>query len=469
MKENKQEHSAAIQNGDDMVFSKARKVMAVYMQSTGSTVCIYDCNCLPLKENGDSGIEQNICKFCKGGDSESAVGDYKAQPETKQAANGRGKNLPCRELHVNAIRESSRRGGTHIYKCSLGLMFWTSPIYSEGRFSCAVRGSGYLDENANAEDFAAKCNGAVSPDEFERRVSAFPKGDTEKIESLAEMLLLCAESLSSGSEDYHEILRRRSEQQRVLSTLIAELKAKYPEGSILPGYPLEKERLLIAALRRGSSAEAIKVLNDLLAVLIFSNQNHFRHIQLRALELVVLLSRLGNNSGGSAAMETGARCLKRIQEAKTIEELTDILHNTVESIAAQISSFQGIPHAVALRKADRYIRENFSRKISLQEIATISGLSAPYFSTIFKEEMGENLSKYLNRLRVEKAGKLLLETDMSLSEIAGACCFEDQSWFSKIFKNFTGLSPGRYRSQGGGIIQEISENNLSEDYLKTIK
>jgi AraC-like DNA-binding protein len=62
---------------------------------------------------------------------------------------------------------------------------------------------------------------------------------------------------------------------------------------------------------------------------------------------------------------------------------------------------------------------------------------------------------------------MLLETDLSLSEIAGSCGFEDQSWFSKIFKSYTGMSPGKYRGQGGGLVQEISENNLSVDY-KTI-
>ncbi|MDR1899548.1 MAG: AraC family transcriptional regulator, partial [Treponema sp.] len=157
------------------------------------------------------------------------------------------------------------------------------------------------------------------------------------------------------------------------------------------------------------------------------------------------------------------------QEAQSIEELTDVLHITVERMAGQIFSFQGIRHASALRKAERYIWENYTRKISLQEIADASGLSAPYFSTIFKEEMGENLSSYLNRLRVERAGHLLLETDLSLSEIAGSCGFEDQSWFSKIFKSFTGISPGKYRVQGGGVVQEISENNLSEDYRTIIK
>jgi AraC-like DNA-binding protein len=104
-----------------------------------------------------------------------------------------------------------------------------------------------------------------------------------------------------------------------------------------------------------------------------------------------------------------------------------------------------------MRKAEFFIKENFTRKISLREVAKIAGLSAPYFSTIFKEEMGENLSKYINRQRVEKASRMLLETDLSLSEISNSCCFDDQSWFSKIFKSFTGISPSKYRSQGGKI------------------
>ena len=117
-------------------------------------------------------------------------------------------------------------------------------------------------------------------------------------------------------------------------------------------------------------------------------------------------------------------------------------------MSEKIFSFNGVRHFPALRKAERYIWDNYTRKISLREIAKASGLSAPYFSTIFKEEMGENLSDYLNRLRIEKAAALLLTTNMSIGEIAKTCGFEDQSWFSKIFKNNTGYTPGKYRDQG---------------------
>jgi len=353
----------------------------------------------------------------------------------------------------------------------LGFIFWTSPIYTDGSFSGALRGSGYIDKQYIENDAGLMSNKKIPLEEFKEHLETIPKADEEKVQSLAEMLLLCAEALSSGKEGYHDLLRRRGKQQEVITQYMNELRAKYPEGNMKPGYPLDKERQLISSMRNGDIEDAKKILNELLSILIFSNQGHFKYIQLRTTELVVLLSRIEISPGknGTLAIETSSRSLKSIQESKNIEELIDLLHNIVERISGQISSFQGIPHAVALRKAESFILENYTRKISLQEIADVAGLSAPYFSTIFKEEMGENLSKYLNRLRVERASRMLLETNMSLSEIAGACCFEDQSWFSKIFKVYTGISPGKYRNQGGSTVRDISENNMSEDFIKTLK
>jgi len=410
----------------DQGVSRKRKVVSVYTRATGSNVQIFDYNFRSFGVDDKPGIEQSICQYCTGNES-------------------------CREMHIQTIQKSGRNGKPHTYQCDLGLLFWACPIYSEGEFSGALHGSGYLGREIDKPECVKKCNGIISPEEFVRRISDIPVCDAERVDSLAEMLLLCAESLSTGSGNYHEMLRLRSEQQASLSGLIEKLKKKYPEGSMLPGYPLDKERQLIASLYRGNKRETEKILNEVLAVLVFSNSNNFRYIQMRVLELAVLLARAGIDSGSKIATEINVCYLKQIQEAKTIEELAGTLYNIVEDITGQVASFQGIPHALAMRKAETYIRENFTRKISLREIAKYAGLSAPYFSTIFKVEMGENLSKYVNRLRVEKASKMLLETDASLSEISSACCFEDQSWFTKIFKAFTGISPGKYRNRGGSI------------------
>jgi YesN/AraC family two-component response regulator len=380
--------------------------MRSYARVTGARVCVYDHNYLPA--------------------AESPAEDLLVSP--------------CRELHLNAIMESCRSGGSYVYRCDRGFMFWTSPLYSGGRFAGALLGSlpGFDFRSDTAE---------------------------EKIQALAELMLICAESLSAGNGDYYETLKRRSEQQARLTEALQKLKEKYAHDAPPEDYPMDQERLLLASLRRGDHEEGKRILNEILAALLFSNPDQFKYIQFRAIELIVLLSRAGASplAADRTMLEMNNTYIRRIQEVKTIEDLTDALNLIVDRMAGMIFSFQGIRHASALRKAERFIQENYSRKISLREIARVSGLSAPYFSTIFKEEMGENFSNYLNRLRVEKASRMLLDTNFSLSEIAGSCGFEDQSWFSKIFKLFTGVSPGKYRSRNGGIIKEISEDNFSAD------
>jgi AraC-like DNA-binding protein/ligand-binding sensor protein len=448
----------------DPILIEACQMMKWYAKATGTKVCVINHKNLPRPEFLEElAGDENICLYCLRHQVENARIDNVADC----------RSFPCSEMHINAIKEAHHFGGSYIYMCDLGFMFWTSPLYANGRFVGSLISTGFLgiDSQETTEAMYLMGKGRVSEEELKNHLSIYPRGESERIKAMAELLLICAEKLSSASEDYHETLRRRAEQQSDLSSQIQELKSRYPPGTPAPGYPLDKERQLLAAIRRGDNGMGRKILNELLATLLFSNPDQFKYIQFRAIELVVLLSRAEINAGTitNTLLETNNYYLMRIQETENIEELTDELHMIVERMAGHIFSFQGIRHAAAMKKAEWYIWENYTRKISLQEVAGVSGLSAPYFSTIFKEEMGENLSGYLNRLRVEKAGRLLVETDLSLSEISGSCGFEDQSWFSKIFKTYTGVSPGKYREQGGGRISEISEDNFSLNYRRIIK
>jgi AraC-like DNA-binding protein/ligand-binding sensor protein len=440
---------------------EACKLAAEYARATGAMICVLDKEYLPIAElSREVYSRKNTCLICL----KYKNGGYSGVPDMK--------NSHCRPLHINAVKESAGFGGSYIDMCELGFMFWTSPIYTGGVLTGTLMGTGFLgiDRAETREALSALTNGEIPEEELEEHLKQFPRGDSEQIKSMAELLQICAENMSLGNEGYQDLLKRRGEQQTSLAAEIQELKIKYPPGTRYPGYPLDKERMLLAAIRRGDNKNGRKILNSILASLLFSNPDQFKFIQFRALELVVLLSRtiIGPSNTEEVMLEVNDQYLKRIQETKNIEELTDELHAIIETMAEQIFSFQGIRHASALKKAERFIWENCAGKIKLQEIAEVSGLSAPYFSTIFKEEMGENLSTYLNRLRVEKAGRMLIETDLSLSEISGSCGFEDQSWFSKIFKHYTGTSPGKYRDQGGGGKIEISENNFSQNYRSFI-
>ncbi|MDR2516752.1 MAG: helix-turn-helix domain-containing protein [Spirochaetaceae bacterium] len=440
------------------VLLRALKVLRIYTGATGAKGCVLEQNGLPIPEMMEELLDdRNPCLFCIRHRSRA---EQPVAPRDFTAS-------PCHGLHCDAVKKASHYGGSYIYICEAGLMFWTCPVVRNGEFSGALIASGFtgIDVEESIRIMLSFAEGGADAEQVRAMMTAFPHAGADRVRALADILLTCAQSLSEAGEDYHETLRRRAMQQAVISEQLALLRRQYPEGGPMPGYPLDKERLLLSALRRGDNETGRKVLNELLGVLFYTNPDEFNYIRFRALELVVLLSRtaVSPGFGESAMLETNNRYLKQIQEVENIGELTDALHAIVENMAGQIFSFQGVRHAAALQKAERFIHENFTRKISLGEIAENSGLSAPYFSTIFREEMGENLSSYLNRLRVEKAGRLLTETNLNLADIAGSCGFEDQSWFSKIFKSFTGTSPGKYRNQGGSRNTGVSENSFAED------
>jgi YesN/AraC family two-component response regulator len=409
---------------------------------------------LPLK--GDqANTPVSFCSFCR---------KYSRQSDRVWDDN----EYPCTGIHIDSISQAQHAGGVYIYTCEMGFAFWTCPLFTGGRLAGALiagRILGVKRQDA-VENFFTMSRGLISREEAEERLECVPEKSQDEIKSMAQLLLTCAEQISRAPETYHEILKRRAQQQTKLLNQLETLKNQYPSGELSSGYPIEKERLLLASLRRGDNEASRKTLDELLALLFFSNPDNFKFMQYRAIELVVLLSRAAVTSGNTeeTLLEINNRFLMDIQEAQNMEELIDLLYQVVDSMTGQIFSFKGVRHASALRKAERYIWENYTRKLSLQEVATASGLSAPYFSTVFKEEMGENLSGYLNRLRVERAAAMLTGLDLPLSEIAGSCGFEDQSWFSKIFKNYTGMSPGRYRVQNSSSGTALSVDNLSVNY-----
>jgi AraC-like DNA-binding protein/ligand-binding sensor protein len=444
----------------DSLLLRGWNMANVYAKATGTVVCILDQDFLPIRESLPQVLgRMNTCEnYCR---------KYSAEPGAIHTIADL-RSTPCNMMHINAIKEAHNFGGSYIYMCELGFMFWTSPLYSNGKFSGALVGSGFtgieIGETMDAMD--AMSRGTVPREELAEKLAPFSKGESARIKSLAELLLICAESLSTGA---------RNDDKQWMYPQTKLLRDRPPRSSCgvpVSAYPLDKERMLLAALRRGDHEAGRKILKELLGILFLSSAGSGDHqtegplfltfIRFRAIELVVLLSRaaMGPGAADDALLETNNRYLRRIQEVKTAEELTDVVQIIVERMSAQIFSFQGVRHASALRKAEKFIWENYTRKISLREIADAAGLSAPYFSTVFKEEMGENLSAYLNRLRVEKAGHMLTETNLTLSEIASSCGFEDQSWFSKIFKSYTGISPGRYRGQGGAGSEGAAETDL---------
>ena len=98
-----------------------------------------------------------------------------------------------------------------------------------------------------------------------------------------------------------------------------------------------------------------------------------------------------------------------------------------------------------LKNALAYIRQHYSDPITLTDMAKEAGMSPKYFGAFFKQMTGKTPFDYLCTYRIEKAARMLKNTDKSVTEIAFCCGFNDLSYFIKRFKQTYGISPGSYK------------------------
>jgi len=106
-------------------------------------------------------------------------------------------------------------------------------------------------------------------------------------------------------------------------------------------------------------------------------------------------------------------------------------------------------HAISL-KIDRiieYMRQNIDRKVTLEELSGIAGLSTFYLSRAFKEATGYPIILYFNKMKIEKAKELLIEGNKKVKEVAYELGYTNEFYFSRIFKRIEGLSPREYYSK----------------------
>ncbi len=98
-----------------------------------------------------------------------------------------------------------------------------------------------------------------------------------------------------------------------------------------------------------------------------------------------------------------------------------------------------------LKKALTFIRENYDRPITVEDIARVAELSTKYFCTFFKSMTQKTPIAYLTDYRIERAARQLLHSDTPMLQVAYDCGFNDLSYFIKTFKAHTGVTPKVYR------------------------
>ncbi len=136
--------------------------------------------------------------------------------------------------------------------------------------------------------------------------------------------------------------------------------------------------------------------------------------------------------------------LQGLMDSVTWNELENALMSIVEKILLYKKKGKHIVSLV-IKKTLSLIDEFYMNGITLDEIASRMNITPEYLGSLFYKETGVNFSVYIKEFRIKKAKELLIGTEFKIYEIAEKVGYQDPKYFSRVFKEVTGMTPGEYQ------------------------
>ncbi len=216
-------------------------------------------------------------------------------------------------------------------------------------------------------------------------------------------------------------------------------------------YPTEKELMLINLLKAGELEKAKDLLDEIL-------RRNFeeKHLSLEMARCVIfnlvstilkVIEDLKSHPQVDLTAEIDA--LSRLLNRMDVEDIREKLYAVFEKICRSVPQKKDSSVLKMVEQVKEYVAENYRDfNLSLYSISENYGVTYTYLSRVFKMETGEGLLQYINRIRMETAKKLLLQTEKSLAEIAKEVGYGNSNSLIRVFKKFNGITPGKYRETG---------------------
>jgi len=414
--------------------NKAVKCCDDYAKSIGT-------GCMVINSHGEllhaTNTQNSLCNLCK------------------ELGLGRSVDCNCRNAHLYGAYQAERFNGKYIYFCSLGLTYWASPIINKGTMRGALIGGPVLmmdpDEFLLFDIFNSNKIKPKVMNLIKKNIKEIPIIQPDRVSSLSELLYTITSTITAGEHDKkHEAFEDR-EQLLNISMYLGYINTMGGDETAPSGYPMEKEKELLLLVSQGDKAASQKILNEILGYIFFSSNGDFEVIKSRVLELIVLLSRAALEGGADVEQIFGMNYsfISQIHDLKSVDDLTYWLSGILTRFTDCVFNLADNRHVDVIYKAINYIKHNYMRKISLEDVASHVYLSPSYFSKVFNEGVGCSFNNYLNKVRIDASKRLLMDKSLSIVEVSNISGYEDQSYFNKVFKKLTGMSPGRYRESRG--------------------
>jgi len=367
-----------------------------------------------------------------------------------------------RESLLRSCILASRYGGHYIFQNSIGLTFAASCIQQKGRPHLyvvagpviTVRREDYLDfeilPRIQQRDFSKARD----------MVARIPCLDSQHAAALAAQLRLNTmfinDSFFTTQSHIDDMVNARVMTEFGIDDE-ADLEAKLgfcdPDSySIRRSLFQNKEQAgshhkLISTLSKHQAYQARLLMNEVLEQTLFHANSNIDFVKARIPEYLTILFERAIQSGADyqllASLRDDAR--DRLDHLEGMEDIISWLNDVNNRFEKCVLANPDSKNAMLIILATEYIRNHHAERITLGDVASHVHISPTYLSKLMKAETGQSFKSYLNRIRIEHSKQLMGECKNSIADVCYQVGFEDQSYFTKVFRQYVGSSPNTYR------------------------
>lgn len=353
----------------------------------------------------------------------------------------------CSRNIVSSAKLASQLGEPYVFLCKAGLVKIAVSLIVNGQvLGCFMAGPiimGDLKESSIANIFSLN---HIHFDAFPKAILFLRNIKVYKPKEVSHLANLFWSSILGAittNEDYSSVNRQYKEQRNIGQSL-----QKYKKENKAMPYPYELENQLFEHVKEGDSKGSLDLLKDLMGHISLIEAGDLSSIKTKILSICTILSRLATErtSLSQEQAESYFYDMNVLNKAVSFQELSILTSNLVENITQAVATSSYSGNSQIIRLAIQNVNENYKNKISLKTVANHLHTNPSYLSMLFKQEMGITFTDYLNQVRINKSCELLTNTSLNLIDVSLQAGFDDQSYFSKVFKKLKGITPKSYRN-----------------------
>ncbi len=206
-------------------------------------------------------------------------------------------------------------------------------------------------------------------------------------------------------------------------------------------YPFELEKELIDNIAQGLFDKSDNIIIRISKELTKNfTGDGYRHM---VLELYAVVKRSIIQISPDALMNYADKLSDEIDDEKSFCEFFTHLFEYAKDYTQQHSD----RNKLLIQKVKAYVEEHYAEELTLDDMADMIGYSTYYFMKLIKEYMGMSFGDFLTSVRMNNAKKLLVSTNMSISEVGYSVGYNDANYFARVFKRQEKVTPSEYKRQ----------------------